>query len=83
MREVPNAAELAKSAGDQESVDVGCSKVLPNPRPYERYAGLDTMELAAKVAERISVWSPDAVFVDDGGVGGGVIDRLHQLGFGR
>ena len=52
-----------------------------NPRPYERYAGLDTMALAAKVAERISLWSPDAVFVDDGGVGGGVVDRLHQLGF--
>ena len=41
------------------------------------------MELAAKVAERISIWSPDAVFVDDGGVGGGVVDRLHQLGFGQ
>ena len=38
-------------------------------------------QLAAKVAERISHWSPDAVFVDDGGVGGGVVDRLHQLGF--
>ena len=52
-----------------------------NPRPYERYAGLDTMELAAKVAERISTWNPDAVFVDEGGVGGGVVDRMHQLGF--
>ena len=37
------------------------------------------MELAAKVAERINIWNPDAVFVDDGGVGGGVVDRLHQL----
>ena len=50
------------------------------PRPYERYAGLDTMALAAKVAERIGTWDPDAVFVDEGGVGGGVVDRLHQLG---
>ena len=33
------------------------------------------MELAARVAERISIWNPDAVFVDDGGVGGGVVDR--------
>ena len=53
------------------------------PRPYERYAGLDTMALAAKVAERIGTWDPDAVFVDEGGVGGGVVDRLHQLGFRR
>ena len=51
-----------------------------NPRRYERYAGLDTMALAAKVAERIGSWVPDAVFVDEGGVGGGVVDRLHQLG---
>jgi hypothetical protein len=53
------------------------------PRPFERYAGLDTMALAAKVAERIASWNPDGVFVDDGGVGGGVVDRLRQLGFGR
>jgi phage terminase large subunit len=52
-----------------------------SPRPYERLGGLSTMELAARVAERIDRWGPDAVFVDDGGVGGGVVDRLLQLGF--
>jgi phage terminase large subunit len=53
------------------------------PRPYEVFSGIDTMALAGKVAERISRWSPDAVFVDEGGVGGGVVDRLHQLGFSQ
>src|SRR4051812_17255009 len=53
------------------------------PRPHEQFNGIDTMQLAGKVAERISRWSPDAVFVDEGGVGGGVVDRLRQLGFGR
>jgi hypothetical protein len=38
------------------------------------------METAAKVAEKIADFNPDAVFVDGGGVGGGVIDRLKQLG---
>lgn len=52
-----------------------------NPMPYERFSGLDTMELAAKVADWIHRWHPDAVFVDEGGVGGGVVDRLLQLGF--
>jgi hypothetical protein len=52
-----------------------------NPMPFERYSGLDTMAIAAKVADWIQRWRPDAVFIDEGGVGGGVVDRLHQLGF--
>ena len=51
------------------------------PMPYERHAGWDTMQLAARVADWIRRWSPDGVFVDEGGVGGGVVDRLRQLGF--
>jgi len=39
------------------------------------------MQLAARVADWIKRWHPDGVFVDEGGVGGGVVDRLHQLGF--
>ena len=39
------------------------------------------MQLAARVADWIHRWRPDAVFIDDGGVGGGVVDRLRQLGF--
>ncbi len=41
--------------------------------------GIDNMELAARVAAKIDAWQPDAVFVDAGN-GGGVIDRLRQLG---
>lgn len=40
----------------------------------------DNMTLAARVARRIQEFRPDAVFVD-AGCGGGVIDRLRQLGF--
>ena len=43
------------------------------------YAKMDNMSLAAFVAEEIRTWHPDAVFVDEGN-GGGVIDRLRQLG---
>lgn len=52
-----------------------------NPIPYERHSGMDTMQLAARVAHWITTWGPQAIFVDEGGVGGGVVDRLHQLGF--
>lgn len=42
--------------------------------------GLDTMQLAARVSEFINEIKPAAAFVDGAGVGGGVIDRLYQLG---
>ena len=51
--------------------------------PAKRYRELDTMQLASKVAEHIdyikSMGMTPVVFVDGGGVGGGVVDRLRQL----
>lgn len=40
----------------------------------------DTMTLAGHVAELEDAYGTSATFVDDGGVGGGVVDRLRQLG---
>lgn len=45
------------------------------------FRGLDTMVVASRVAHAIDRWKPDATFVDGGGIGGGVVDRLQQLGF--
>ena len=42
------------------------------------YQGIDSMDLAARVAALIEDWQPDAVFIDSG-AGAGVIDRLRQL----
>lgn len=42
------------------------------------FRGIDNMQLAAHVAQEITDWHPDAVFIDEGN-GGGVIDRLRQL----
>ena len=51
--------------------------------PAKRFKGLDTMQLAARVAEHIDEMAMMGlhcvVFVDGGGVGGGVVDRLRQL----
>lgn len=44
------------------------------------FRGIDNMDLASRVAAKIEEWKPDAVFVDAGN-GGGVIDRLRQLGY--
>jgi hypothetical protein len=45
------------------------------------FKGMNTMELANRVAQHIRRYSPDAVMVDGNGVGGGVVDRLKQMGF--
>lgn len=46
------------------------------PRVFHK---IDNMELAAQVAQAIQDYEADAVFIDEGN-GGGVIDRLRQLG---
>jgi hypothetical protein len=43
--------------------------------------GLDTMQVASKVAEIIKKERPHATFVDGVGLGAGVVDRLNQLGY--
>lgn len=50
--------------------------------PAVKYRGIDTMQLASRVVEHISMLEKlyrVVVFVDGGGVGGGVIDRLRML----
>lgn len=44
------------------------------------FTKIDNMALAAHVAAAIQQFHPDAVFID-AGCGGGVIDRVRQLGF--
>ena len=46
----------------------------------QRFSGLQTMEMAGVVVREIELWKPDAVFVDDIGIGSGVVDRLNELG---
>lgn len=41
---------------------------------------LDTMQVAARVAQFYAEYKPDAVFIDQGAMGAGVVDRLRQLG---
>jgi hypothetical protein len=45
-----------------------------------KYRGSDTMEFAAIVVAEYELHRPDAVFIDVGGPGGGVVDRCRQLG---
>lgn len=47
--------------------------------PWVKLRGADTMTVAARVMEMVNQHRPDVIFIDGGGVGGGVVDRLRQL----
>lgn len=47
--------------------------------PPVDFQGISTMELAQHVGNLINKYKPDAIMVDGGGVGGGVVDRLKQM----
>jgi len=49
--------------------------------PPVRWQSNDLMVTADKTAKLIDDTQPDAVIIDGGGLGGGVIDRLRQLGY--
>jgi hypothetical protein len=45
--------------------------------PWEKFSGVDTNTLSLRIIELFAKYQPDGVFVDAGGVGGGVADRLR------
>jgi hypothetical protein len=60
-------------------------------RTIERrlYSGISTTELANRVFDCFTEWHPDGIFIDGGGVGGGVVDQcrekrlyVHEVQFG-
>lgn len=48
--------------------------------PAKRFHGLSTTQLGTEVVALIATYGPDAVFIDEGGIGGGVIDFVRHLG---
>ena len=65
--------------GDDESVLVVRKGRDARSITSQRLRGLDTMQLASRVVELAQSLRADAVFIDGGGVGGGVVDRCRQL----
>ena len=48
--------------------------------PWEFYRGVNTVELAAKIHSASGSHNADGIFIDGGGVGGGVVDNVRALG---
>lgn len=45
----------------------------------DKVKGKDTMAVVGTIVKYINKYSPDAVFIDEGGIGAGIVDRLHEL----
>lgn len=72
--------DVARSTAGDETVIAFRKGADARLVPWVRMRTDDTMEIAAKVADLHQRYRADALFVDSGGVGGGVYDRLLQLG---
>lgn len=47
--------------------------------PRESHNGIDTVALANRVFAKFTELSPDGIFIDGGGVGGGVVDNCRRM----
>lgn len=65
--------------GDDQSVFYFRRGLDAKTIPPLKFRGLDLMTLASKVTEQAQAHRVNAVFVDEGGLGAGVVDRLRQL----
>ena len=72
--------DVARFGDDESVIRFRKGRDARSKKPI-RFKGVDTMSLSTHVATIIEREAPDAVFVDGGGVGGGVVDRLKQLGY--
>jgi hypothetical protein len=72
--------DVARFGDDSSVIRFRRGRDARSIKPH-KFKGLDTMELVNEVAALIDKYNPDAVFVDGGGVGGGVVDRLKELGY--
>mgnify|MGYP003146231342 FL=1 len=50
---------------------------------HEIFQGLDTMEVVGRIIQMINHYRPEKVFVDMGGIGAGIYDRLKELNYTR
>ena len=76
--------DVARFGGDKSVIRTRIGRDL-RTIPAKKFVSLDTMQLASQVAIHVnylrSLKLNVVIFVDGGGVGGGVVDRLRQMHF--
>jgi hypothetical protein len=71
------ACDVARFGGDETVIGIRRGPVY---REVERYRGKDLMQTCGMIVRAIGAEKPATVVVDDDGLGGGVVDRLRELG---
>jgi len=73
--------DVARFGDDQSVIWIRRGRDADSENDYDSQIlpEADTMQVAARVAAIAKRINPDAVFIDGGGVGGGVVDRCRQL----
>jgi hypothetical protein len=71
--------DVARFGTDQSVICFRRGRDAKTLKP-RKYRSVDTMTLAGEAAALIDKHHPDAVFIDETGIGGAVVDRLRQLG---
>ena len=69
--------DVARFGFDKSAICVRQGERVLSVRSFDR---MDTMRLVYEVLGTVADTGATAVFVDEGGVGGGVVDRLRELG---
>lgn len=72
--------DVARFGDDQSTIYTRIGRDAKNVKPM-KFREMDTMQLAQRVAEHAERLNADVIFIDGGGVGGGVVDRLKQMRF--
>ncbi len=70
--------DVARFGDDTTEIEMRQGKCVWRSRTLRK---MDTMHVAGEIGLCIEKHDPDAVFVDVGGMGAGVVDRCKQLGF--
>jgi hypothetical protein len=70
--------DCARFGDDHSTLAKRCGRDARS-RPWLRWYGADTMKVAGDIATEAMREHPDAIFVDVGNMGAGVVDRLRQL----
>lgn len=70
--------DIARFGDDHSTLAKRCGRDARS-REWKRWHQQDTMTIAGDIALEASLDKPDAIFVDVGAMGAGVVDRLHQL----
>jgi hypothetical protein len=70
--------DVARFGDDQTVIRFRRGRDARSIKPV-KLRSMDTMQVAARVAELHERWQPETIFIDAGGPGAGVVDRCHYL----